>query len=109
MTSIVLTIFGLILDIIGVIGLFVSVSKGLTKIQNIHSPMFNMGFYGFNVSSPEQKAIIDLKNNINEIIDATNRRNDEIHLKSRKWLYLIVFGFVLQIVGLVISLYYFLV
>lgn len=45
MTSIILTIFGLILDIIGVIGLFVSVSKGLTKIQNIHLQSSEIGYW----------------------------------------------------------------
>lgn len=104
MASILLTIFGLLFDIVGVIGLFRSISKGFTKIQNIYPPLANMGFYGFGISNPEQNAILELKKDLNIIIDTTNERNEQIHKKSEKWLFFIVLGFILQIIGLIIQL-----
>lgn len=101
--TITLSATGLILDMTGVFLLFKSIGSGLKPIRTVNFGMFQQGFFGFGVANVEQKAIIDMQAEINKIIEETNEANRITHIKSYRWLYMIIGGFFLQLVSYVIS------
>ena len=99
----ILNIIGLICDMVGVCGLFKSISKGIKPIRKISFGSFH-GFLRHGTANLEQDAIVKLQDEINDIIEINNTENKQVHSKSKKWLYFIIFGFSLQVLSYLISL-----
>ena len=89
-----LNAIGLILDIIGVIGLYFTKIKGSWCIS---SPTFNHSNFGMGIANQEQAAIKKLHSDICKIIDDINLESKKLDKKSVKWLILILIGFTFQI------------
>jgi hypothetical protein len=93
----VLSLLGLSLDIIGVVGLFFLRDRGLRPINQVTvtHPMQGLDI------GPGFMTGIDTKinqpiNDLNRLISYTNDVNKKILRRSLKWLFLIIVGFVLQ-------------
>ena len=91
---------GLILDIIGVFGLFYSRDKGLEVISQLNVYITSTSQFGHAVDDKIRIEIRNLKTEINSIIDKTARNNQRIFKRSKWWISLIVLGFVLQIASI---------
>ncbi len=99
MTSQIVNTFGLILDIFGVVGLFFSRDKGLETISTIGIRLTST-FQSNEISDKIKKEIDDLTNEVNSIIETTNKNNRMIFVKSKKWIVLIIVGFLFQIASI---------
>jgi hypothetical protein len=101
-----LNIIGLALDIIGVVGLFYSVGKGLRKISANPIRISSTMTWG-NADNIEKKMHDELyktKTEINDIIEKNNNENNIIHRRAFKWLMLILLGFLFQLSSNIIPL-----
>jgi len=99
----VLNVIGLVVDIFGVIGLFLDKDIGLRKLSTFQKIRISSTWHHTN--KPEDlivKEINELKNEINNIIEKTNETNNKTAQKCIKWMVLIIAGFLIQIASLVL-------
>ena len=98
-TAVLLNITGLLLDIIGVVGLYFAITKGLGRIKAPELSLEPVFAGGNSIENFLMKKIKELHENINTVIEDTNKVNKILHQKSLIWLGFIVVGFILQAVS----------
>ena len=93
---------GLIFDIIGVVGLFFARDKGLEPLTTIRIRISSTRFVPTRLNEIMGKEIDELTTQINSIINRTNENNRIVYKRSRKWITLIVIGFVMQLISVLL-------
>lgn len=108
-----LCLFGLFADIFGAIGLFITVSKPISKLPkfDFNPPEMN-ATYGWNndnsVNEERQKTKMILNNYTDEVnrhLTIVNSSNKKLHQESKWYLRLLIGGFLLQFSGLLMQFY----
>lgn len=100
--GLLLSLLGLIFDIIGVFKLYYLKMASLKRVMQ--NPIQRGNIY----DSPRvSQDLNDLIKDINVNIDLTNKENYEIEGKTIKWFRLIMFGFFLQFLGVIFSSFIF--
>jgi hypothetical protein len=102
---------GLLLDIIGVIQIFYLKDKFLTNfnydrfyVRNINQPSSLNKIDGDYIHKMIQKYLDQLAKDINDSTDKIKQENDAILKESQRWLWLIIIGFGLQLLGTLLNL-----
>lgn len=103
--ALLLSVIGLVLDMAGVAGLFLSTLKDLGKIhrpnyERIRSSTERLGGSAIAIAFDVMSSSID------RMIQNTNRENEQIRKRSRWWLFLIICGFTFQVAANVIQIYH---
>lgn len=95
----ILNIVGLIADMVGVIGLFFTTAKGLSKIKRPRS--FQSHAYAASRLGGDAltRAFDALAANVNAAIDRAVDENKAVQRRANRWLIPIVLGFMLQLIA----------
>lgn len=105
MLGTLINIIGLILDFVGVVGLYNAKFKGLDKIEvDAIKVVVGGGLVGNDAKGASLAAVSVVEETMNQAIENMNKRNELGHKKALKWFICVLIGFLFQLTGAIISI-----